>query len=143
VNAAELHELTAAAVAEIQAAADAAALEAARVKYIGRNGLLPKIMEGLKAVPPAERRDYGLRANAFKNAVTEAVEARRPQLAGRRGGGRRGRLRPVAPRPLARARLAAPDLADHRAGDGDLPPASASAWPTGRTSRTSSTTSMR
>jgi phenylalanyl-tRNA synthetase alpha chain len=80
VNITELAAVTAQAVAEVQATPDAAALEAARVKYLGRNGLLPRIMEGIKDVPPAEKKDYGQRANAFKVAVSEAVEARRTAL---------------------------------------------------------------
>lgn len=79
-NATELNAQTEAAVAEAAASADAAALEAVRVRYLGRNGLLPRIMEGIKTVPPGERKDYGQRANAFKVAVTDAVEARKAAL---------------------------------------------------------------
>jgi phenylalanyl-tRNA synthetase alpha chain len=79
-NATELNALTAQAVQEANAAPDAAALEAVRVAYLGRNGHLPRIMEGLKAVPPAEKKDYGQRANAFKVAVTTAVDARKAAL---------------------------------------------------------------
>ena len=79
-NASELNALTAQAVQEAGAAPDAAALEAVRVAYLGRHGHLPRIMEGLKAVPPAEKKDYGQRANAFKVAVTAAVDARKAAL---------------------------------------------------------------
>ena len=79
-NATDLNALTAQAVQEANAAPDAAALEAVRVAYLGRNGHLPRIMEGLKAVPPAEKKDYGQRANAFKVAVTTAVDARKAVL---------------------------------------------------------------
>ena len=79
-NATELNALTAQAVQEASAAPDAAALEAVRAAYLGRNGHLPRIMEGLKAVPPAEKKDYGQRANAFKVAVTTAVDARKAAL---------------------------------------------------------------
>ena len=79
-HATELNALTAQAVQEANAAPDAAALEAVRVAYLGRNGHLPRIMEGLKAVPPAEKKDYGQRANAFKVAVTAAVDARKAAL---------------------------------------------------------------
>lgn len=79
-DATELDALTAQATAEVAAATDAAALEAIRVRYIGRNGWLPRIMEGLKQVAPQERKAYGQRANAFKEAVTSAVDARKTVL---------------------------------------------------------------
>ena len=66
-----------AALAEAGAAADAAALEAVRIKYLGRKGLLPKIMEGLKDVPPAERPEVGRKANELKNELTQLIDGRK------------------------------------------------------------------
>ena len=42
----EVDGLTAQALAELAGAADLGALEALRVKYIGRNGMLPALMQG-------------------------------------------------------------------------------------------------
>ena len=56
---AELEELKAASLKEIAAAADAAAIEALRVKYVGRNGSIPALIKGMKDVPQAERPAFG------------------------------------------------------------------------------------
>ena len=47
-NLKEVEQQTEEALAKLAAAADLAAVEALRVQYIGRNGLLPKLMQGLK-----------------------------------------------------------------------------------------------
>ena len=48
----------AAADAEVKAAAatDAAALEALRIEYLGRNGLFPELSKKMGSVPPEERK---------------------------------------------------------------------------------------
>jgi phenylalanyl-tRNA synthetase alpha chain len=79
-NAAEITALKAAALAEVGAAADAAALEALRIKYVGRSGLLPALMKDLKSVDPAERPAFGRLANELKNDLTARLDARRETL---------------------------------------------------------------
>ncbi len=69
------------ALAEAAAAADLAALESVRVRYLGRKGLLPEIMSGLKNVPPQDRKAYGQTANALKEELQAAIEKRRAELA--------------------------------------------------------------
>lgn len=76
----ELSKITQDALAGIGAAADAGALEAARIKYLGRNGLLPKIMGSLKDADPADRPALGRLANEFKKSVADALDARRKAL---------------------------------------------------------------
>ena len=66
--------------AELSGAADLGALEALRVKYIGRNGLLPELMAALKEAPAAEKRELGQALNRFKTAATEAAAERRGEL---------------------------------------------------------------
>ncbi|MBM4155272.1 MAG: phenylalanine--tRNA ligase subunit alpha [Lentisphaerae bacterium] len=68
------------AVAEAAAAADAAALEAVRLTYLGRKGLIPALMGRLKDIPPEGRRDYGRSVNELKDAVQAAVDARKAAL---------------------------------------------------------------
>jgi len=68
------------ALSEAKAAGNAADLEQVRIKYLGRNGLLPKIMQGLKDVGPEERPLIGKLANEFKQEVQSAVDARRQEL---------------------------------------------------------------
>lgn len=68
------------AVAEVAASADPAALEAARVKYLGRNGRVQDILLALREAPPDQKREFGRLANEFKNGVQAAVDARREAL---------------------------------------------------------------
>lgn len=68
------------ALAEIANATDLAALEALRVKYIGRSGLLPQIMAAIKDVPGPEKKEFGQAANAFRNEIQAAVDANRDAL---------------------------------------------------------------
>ncbi len=79
-NASDITILKESALADIAAAADAAAVEAARVRYLGRNGRLPEIMKEIGKADPAERKDLGQQANAFKNEVQAAIEARKESL---------------------------------------------------------------
>ena len=81
-NAAEIDSLTAQAVAEAGAAGTADAVEAVRIRYLGRKGLLPQIMAGLKDATGQERGAIGRSANAFKTQVTAAVDARLAALRG-------------------------------------------------------------
>ena len=67
---------------EAESAASLADLEAARIKYLGRNGLLPEVMKGLKDAAPAERPEYGRLANEFKNRVQEIIDGRREIVEG-------------------------------------------------------------
>ena len=50
----DLKELADRAVAEISATADEAALEAARVKYLGRKGALSDATKGIAKLPAAQ-----------------------------------------------------------------------------------------
>ena len=65
---------------EASAAGDASALEAVRVKYLGRKGLLPEVMKGLKDAAPAERPQIGQQANALKQALQAAIEEKQANL---------------------------------------------------------------
>lgn len=81
-NAEDIAKEQDAALAAIAASPDAAALESVRVQYLGRKGLLPKLMKGLKQVPPDQRAAYGRSANEFKKTVGAALAARKQELAG-------------------------------------------------------------
>jgi phenylalanyl-tRNA synthetase alpha chain len=61
--------------AALAAAGDAAALEAWRVRYLGRNGALAGLMTRLGSLAPEERRDAGSRANQAKQALEAAFDA--------------------------------------------------------------------
>lgn len=69
-----------AALAEIASAAGADDLEAVRIRWMGRKGRIPGLMEELKGAPPAEKPALGRRINAFKQAVTAALDERKAAL---------------------------------------------------------------
>ncbi len=67
--------------AEIAAAESLAALDAVRVRYLGKKGLLTALLQGLGQLPVAQRREVGAGINAAKAGVQAAIEARREELA--------------------------------------------------------------
>lgn len=76
-----LASLEAAASADLAAAADVAALDAVRVRYLGRKGSLAAILRGLGGLDAAERPLAGKLANEVKARVEAALDARRDELA--------------------------------------------------------------
>jgi phenylalanyl-tRNA synthetase alpha chain len=76
----DIQELKRRALDEAAAAATADALEAVRVKYLGRKGLLPEIMTGLKEMEPAERPLAGRYANELKQELGDTLAARQSAL---------------------------------------------------------------
>ncbi|MGD9598482.1 MAG: phenylalanine--tRNA ligase subunit alpha [Steroidobacteraceae bacterium] len=114
----ELARLTEDALAAIGASDDLSSLDAARVHWLGKKGVLTEQLKALGALPAAERPVAGQRINEAKARVQDAIEVRRAALerasveqaliAGRidvtlpgRGEGR-GTLHPVT---LARLRI--------------------------------------
>ncbi len=55
-------------------------LEAVRIKYLSRKGLLPQIMKSLKDVAPEERAAFGQGANALKKAISAAIDQKLAEL---------------------------------------------------------------
>jgi phenylalanyl-tRNA synthetase alpha chain len=78
---AELAQLREAALAELAACRTEAELEAIRVRYLGKKGSLSTILRGLGGQPAAERPALGALANAVKDAITAALDARGGTLA--------------------------------------------------------------
>ena len=76
----DIQRLTDEAVQSLSAAADLKALEEARIRTLGRNGLLPEIMKSLKDATPEERPRLGQASNQFKEAVQAAWSARKEAL---------------------------------------------------------------
>jgi phenylalanyl-tRNA synthetase alpha chain len=72
--------LEAAARAEFADVSTADALEAFRVKWLGRKGRLTEFLRGLSELAPEERKAAGQAANALKNFLTESVEAKKQEL---------------------------------------------------------------
>lgn len=79
----ELKRLADTAVAEITAAADEAALEAARVRYLSRkDGLITGATKQLGTLPAAERPAFGQAVNEAKRRIEAALEERTDALRG-------------------------------------------------------------
>jgi phenylalanyl-tRNA synthetase alpha chain len=65
----------------IQEAADSESLEEARVRFLGRNGLLSRALAGLRSVPAEERPEAGKKANQVKQTLETTLELRVDELA--------------------------------------------------------------
>ena len=59
---------------EAYTAADAAAVEAFRIKYLGTKGLVKTVMGEMKSVPAEQRKEAGLLLNAFKQLAESRYE---------------------------------------------------------------------
>jgi phenylalanyl-tRNA synthetase alpha chain len=66
--------------AQVDAAGDEAALEAVRVAALGKKGSISELMKTLGAMPPDERKVQGPLLNGLRDAVTQALAARKTQL---------------------------------------------------------------
>ncbi len=61
---------------EIAAAVDAAAVEALRVRYVGRNGSIPALIKAMKDVPKEERPAFGKAVQEWKAEFEAALQAK-------------------------------------------------------------------
>jgi phenylalanyl-tRNA synthetase alpha chain len=77
---AQLDTLESEAMASLGAAADAAALEVWRIRYLGSNGLLKAAMAGLKDVPKEQKPAVGQRLNTVKAGLEAAFKDRQAGL---------------------------------------------------------------
>jgi phenylalanyl-tRNA synthetase alpha chain len=77
---ADLTALTGQALAQVAACAELAALEDARVRWLGKKGTLTEQLKSLGALSAAERPAAGARINEAKRQVELAIEARRAEL---------------------------------------------------------------
>ena len=66
--------------AAVAAAADTAALEDVRVRFLGRKAELPNLLRGVATLPPEERGAVGRAANEARRALDVAIEERRAAL---------------------------------------------------------------
>ena len=76
----QLDALRAAALQEIGAAADLNALEATRVKFLGKKGEITAILKQMGKLSPEERPVMGQLANKVRAAVEEAIESETSEL---------------------------------------------------------------
>ena len=78
---AQLDELQTTALADLAAAADADAVEAWRIAYLGSKGRLKAMMPGLKDVSKADKPAVGKRLNEVKVALESGFEDRKAEIA--------------------------------------------------------------
>lgn len=76
-----LEQLVSKAQADFSDAADAAALENAKAKYLGKTGQITELMKGLGKLVPDQRKVQGAVINAAKTQIETALNARRDALA--------------------------------------------------------------
>ena len=64
----------------VLAAGDLAELDAVRVRYLGRKGLITAELKGLGKLPPEDRASAGREINRVKQAVVDRIASRRERL---------------------------------------------------------------
>ncbi len=69
-----------AALPEIATSPDLARLDAIRIQFLGKKGLLSEAMKGLGRLSPEARRSQGAALHALRQRIEEALEARRQAL---------------------------------------------------------------
>ncbi len=77
----DLDELAGEALAAVADCGDEKNLEALRVRYLGRKGLLTAHLKNLGALPPGQRPAAGQRINLAKRQLRQAIETRSKALA--------------------------------------------------------------
>jgi phenylalanyl-tRNA synthetase alpha chain len=76
-----LEAIVARALADFGAAADPAALENAKARYLGKSGELTTLLKSLGTLPAEQRKSVGAAINAAKDTLEGALDARRAALA--------------------------------------------------------------
>src|SRR6185295_4823907 len=69
------------ALAAFSAAGEAASLENAKARFLGKAGELTALQSTLKSLSPEQRREFGAKFNAAKQQIEAALDARRAELA--------------------------------------------------------------
>ncbi|TAK80924.1 MAG: phenylalanine--tRNA ligase subunit alpha [Betaproteobacteria bacterium] len=67
--------------AAFSAAGDAASLENAKARFLGKQGELTAQQSALKNLAPEQRKEWGAKFNAAKQQIEQALEARRAEIA--------------------------------------------------------------
>ncbi|MBI1868656.1 MAG: phenylalanine--tRNA ligase subunit alpha [Methylocystis sp.] len=80
---ADIAQLEQETLAQIETAADEAALEAVRVGALGKKGAISALLATLGRMSPEERKTEGAKINALKDKASEAIAARRAVLEAR------------------------------------------------------------
>ena len=70
----QLDQILAEALAEVHGIIDQTALEAFRVKYLGKKGVLTAASAGMRDVPKEEKPAIGQKLNEVRAAITAALD---------------------------------------------------------------------
>ena len=76
----DLEDILSTALSAVASAGDASALDDVRVKYLGKKGELTGLLKGLGKLSPEERPAAGAEINSAKEALQEAISARKADL---------------------------------------------------------------
>jgi phenylalanyl-tRNA synthetase alpha chain len=76
-----INEILTEATAIVEAAHDTPALEAARIRYLGRKAELPNLLRGVAQLPPEQRGPTGKAANRARQQLERAIAEREAALA--------------------------------------------------------------
>lgn len=76
----DIARLTAEAVKEIADCGNLDSLETVRIKYLGKKGLLPEIMQALATCDKAQKSQIGKLANEYKTKASEALKVRTAEI---------------------------------------------------------------
>ena len=79
----DLQKTLSEALADIESAATPQALEQLRVRLLGRKGGITARLKALGSLPPGERPAAGKAVNQARNAISEAIAARKQALSGK------------------------------------------------------------
>ena len=77
----DLSGIVSRALAAFSAAGDAASLENAKARFLGKSGELTARQSALKDLAPEKRKEWGAKFNAAKQQIEQALETRRAELA--------------------------------------------------------------
>jgi phenylalanyl-tRNA synthetase alpha chain len=77
----DLDGIVSRALAAFRAAGDAASLENAKARFLGKAGELTALQATLKSIPPESRKEFGAKFNGAKQRIEQALETRRAELA--------------------------------------------------------------
>src|SRR6185295_10341868 len=77
----DLSGIVSRALAAFSAAGDAASLENAKARFLGKSGELTSLQSTLKSLSPEQKRTAGIAFNGAKQKIEAALEARRAALA--------------------------------------------------------------
>jgi phenylalanyl-tRNA synthetase alpha chain len=78
----KISEIERSAIEEIALASGADMLEKARVKYLGRKGLITELFKNMGGVSAADRAEIGKLINSLKETVSKAFDEKSPALSG-------------------------------------------------------------